>query len=381
MKQLNTDWIKSADTQRVCAMLLAAGYECYFVGGCVRNALLQKPVNDIDISTNARPERVIELAESVGLKSIPTGIKHGTVTVISGHTPYEITTYRRDVETDGRHAVVEFSNTIKEDALRRDFTMNALYADAHGVVLDPLNGLPDLISHRLRFIENADQRIKEDYLRIMRFFRFHAWYGDPNQGIDPDGLAACATNLTGLETISKERIGSELKKLLAAPDPSPSIAAMQACGVLNTILPGADAKYLAALVHLEANIPANPIRRLAVIGGEGPQNKLRLSNDETKTLHILRQEIGSLRSPHELGYRFGTDMAQDIILLRAALLESPLDPAAFPHINTGVNAVFPIKAADLMPQYQGKALGEELTKLEDVWIASAFIKTKDQLLG
>lgn len=381
MKQLKTDWIKNADTQRVCAMLLDAGYECYFVGGCVRNALLQKPVNDIDISTNARPERVIELAKNADLKPIPTGIKHGTITVISGHTPYEITTYRRDVETDGRHAVVAFSNTIKEDALRRDFTMNALYADAHGVVVDPLNGLPDLISHRLRFIENADQRIKEDYLRIMRFFRFHAWYGDPNQGIDVDGLAACAANLAGLETISKERIGSELKKLLAAPDPSPSIAAMQASGVLNATLPGADAKYLAALVHLEAGIPTNPIRRLAVIGGEDQQKQLRLSNDETKTLHILRQEIGSLRSPHELGYRFGTDMAQDIILLRAALLESPLDPAAFTHINTGANAIFPVKAADLMPKYQGKTLGDRLTELEDVWIASTFTKTKDQLLG
>ena len=380
MKQLKTDWIENADTQRVCAILLAAGYECYFVGGCVRNALLNKPVNDIDISTNARPERVIELAESAGLKSIPTGIKHGTVTVISGHTPYEITTYRRDVETDGRHAIVEFSGEIKEDALRRDFTMNALYADARGVVIDPLNGLPDLISHRLRFIESADQRIKEDYLRIMRFFRFHAWYGNPNQGIDPDGLAACAANLAGLETVSKERIGSELKKLLTAPDPSPSIAAMQVSGVLNTILPGADAKYLAALVHLEAGIPADPIRRLAVIGGEGQQKQLRLSNSEAKQLNVLRQETGSLRSPHELGYRFGANISHGILLLRAALLEMPLDPAFNIQTQTGEKAIFPIKATDLMPNYQGKVLGEKLADLEKKWIASGFSKTKAELL-
>ncbi len=381
MTVIAADWISNADTQAICQMLTNAGYECYFVGGCVRNELLGAPVNDIDISTNALPNLVIELAKAAGLKSIPTGIEHGTVTVISGNTAFEITTYRRDVQTDGRHAVVAFADTIKEDALRRDFTINALYADANGVVLDPLNAMADLHARRVCFIENADQRIKEDYLRIMRFFRFHAWYGDINEGPDIDGLAACAANLAGLETVSKERIGTELIKLLNAPEPSPSIASMAASGVLNVILPGADAKYLPVLVHLENTISPDPIRRLATLGGQSAQKFLRLSNAQTKQLNCLYAEVGSLRSPAELGYRFGPKLSRDIILLRAALLEMPLDTDAFRQSKKGEIAVFPVKAVNLMPVFQGKPLGEKLKQLEQNWIDSDFSLTQEQLLA
>ncbi len=381
MTQITADWISNPNTQKVCEMLTDAGFECFFVGGCVRNALLGAPVNDIDISTNALPDRVMELAKAAGLKAVPTGIDHGTVTVITGGTPFEITTYRRDVETDGRRAVVAFSDTIMDDAHRRDFTMNALYADADGVIIDPLNGMPDLLARRIRFIEDADLRIKEDYLRILRFFRFHAWYGDVGAGLDADGLAACAANLAGLETISKERIGSELKKLLAASDPAPAVAAMAASGVLNTILPGADAKYLPVLIHLEGETKPDSIRRLAVLGGTDVEALLRLSKAEARQLQHLRDDIGSTRQPAELGYRFGTDLARDIILLRATLLETPLDANAFEQAKKGAAAKFPIKAADLMPAYQGAALGKKLSDLEMKWITSGFTLTKGQLLG
>ncbi len=383
MTQITAGWITDPHTQQVCDMLTGAGYECYFVGGCVRNALLDVPVNDIDISTNARPDRVIELATAAGLKSVPTGVDHGTVTVVVGGTPFEITTYRRDVETDGRRAVVDFADSITDDALRRDFTMNALYADPQGVVVDPLNGLPDLLARRLRFIEDADRRIKEDYLRILRFFRFHAWYGDVNAGLDAEGLAACAANLAGLETLSKERIGSEVKKLLAAADPAPSTASMGASGVLNAILPGADAKYLPVLVHLEqqTGMPPDPIRRLAVLGGESVKTLLRLSNAEAKQLAQLREGIGSSQNPAALGYYLGADMARDVILLRTVLMETPLDETAFEQAKAGAAAQFPIKAADLMPAYQGAALGEKLKELERKWLASGFALGKEQLLG
>ena len=383
MTQITAGWITAPHTQQVCDMLTGAGFECYFVGGCVRNALLDVPVNVIDISTNARPDRVIELATAAGLKSVPTGIDHGTVTVVSGGAAYEITTYRRDVETDGRRAVVDFADSITDDALRRDFTMNALYADRHGMVVDPLNGLPDLLARRVRFIEDADRRIKEDYLRILRFFRFHAWYGDVNAGLDAEGLAACAANLAGLETLSKERIGSEVKKLLAAADPAPSTASMAASGVLNAILPGADAKYLPVLVHLEqqTGTPPDPIRRLAVLGGENVKTLLRLSNAEAKQLAQLREGIGSSQNPAALGYYLGADMARDVILLRAVLMETPLDETAFEQAETGAAAQFPIKAADLMPAYQGAALGEKLKDLERKWVASGFAIGKEQLLG
>ena len=381
MKEITADWITNADTQKICHMLTDAGFDCYFVGGCVRNALIDAPVNDIDISTSALPDRVMELSKSAGLHAVPTGIDHGTVTVISSGTPFEITTFRRDIETDGRRAVVAFADNIEDDARRRDFTMNALYADQNGVIRDPLDGLADLMARRVRFIENADLRIKEDYLRILRFFRFHAWYGDESAGLDSEGLAAVASNLGGLETISKERIGSELIKLLAAPNPAPSIASMAASGVLNTILPGADAKYLSVLVHLEESIKPNPIRRLASLGGTNVDNFLRLSKAQARRLQTLKDDTGSTRGPAELGYRLGADMALDVILLRAALLETTLDPEAKTQIEVGAGAKYPVVAADLMPKYQGAELGKALSDLEAKWIDSGFALTRDQLLA
>ena len=209
MKRITEDWITAEATQKVCAALTDDGAQALFVGGCVRNALLGVPVSDIDISTDARPERVMTLAEQAGLKAIPTGIEHGTITVVSHGLPHEITTFRRDVETDGRRAVVAFSDKVEEDAARRDFTMNALYAQPDGTILDPLNGLPDLQARHVRFIGNAQARIREDYLRSLRFFRFHAWYGDAEAGFDTDALAAISSNLDGLAGLSRERVGAE----------------------------------------------------------------------------------------------------------------------------------------------------------------------------
>ena len=200
-------------------MLEQDGAQALFVGGCVRNTLLGAPVADIDIATDALPERVMDLSAKAGLKAVPTGIDHGTVTVVSEGVPHEITTFRRDVETDGRRAVVVFSKDVAEDAARRDFTMNALYATPDGEIVDPLNGLPDLEARRVRFIGTASHRIQEDHLRSLRFFRFHAWYGDPAGGMDAEALAAIAENLEGLSVLSRERIGAEMLKLLSAQIP------------------------------------------------------------------------------------------------------------------------------------------------------------------
>jgi len=170
MTRIKADWLHDADVQTLCRVFADAGHQIWFVGGCVRNALIGAPVSDLDLSTTARPDVSMQLAADAGLKVIPTGIDHGTVTVVVGDTPFEITTFRKDIATDGRRAVVTYANTMAEDALRRDFTMNALYADADGMIADPLGGLPDLHARRVRFIEDPDQRIKEDYLRILRFF-------------------------------------------------------------------------------------------------------------------------------------------------------------------------------------------------------------------
>lgn len=380
--KIAASWLDDPAPRAVIAALTGAGHRALYVGGTVRNALLGLDPGDIDIATDARPERVMELAVTAGLKAVPTGVEHGTVTVVAGHQGIEVTTFRRDVETDGRRAVVAFSDRIEEDAARRDFTMNALYATAEGALIDPLGGLPDLLARRVRFVGHAEDRIREDFLRILRFFRFHAWYGDPEGGLDPDGLAACAANSAGIETLSRERIGTEVRKLLGAPDPSPAVAAMAAVGALARSLPGANTAALAPLVHFEqqAGLAADPIRRLAALGGEDPADALRLSRADAKRLSELSSAAGSLAGAAELGYRLGDEMGQSALLLRAALTGTAPDPDAAAGVARGSRAVFPIKPADLMPAFKGPALGERLKTLEARWIASDFTLDKSALL-
>jgi poly(A) polymerase len=370
------NWLHHSGTQALCHAIEAAGFQALFVGGCVRNALIEAPVNDIDIATDARPETVTTIAENAGFKVVPTGIDHGTVTVIAKGVAHEVTTFRQDVETDGRHATVRFSADVAEDAARRDFTMNALYARADGTVVDPLGGLPDLIARRVRFVGDADLRIAEDYLRILRFFRFFAWYGDPMQGLDAEGLAACAAYSACIETLSRERVGAEICKLLGAPDPSMAVAAMAQSGVLAAALPGADARALPIAVHLGVQ---DWLTRLAVLGGA--VESLRLSRSELAQVTLMREEVGNMRPPQELGYRHGLSLAKSIVLCRAALLETPPSEGWQEAMGKGAKAVFPVAAADLMPNLQGKALGDCLREMEQRWINSGFALSKAELMG
>jgi poly(A) polymerase len=346
----------------------------------VRDALLDRPVRDIDIATDARPDQMISLADAAGIKAVPTGADHGTVTLIAKGVPHEVTTFRDDLETDGRRAVVRFSDDVADDAARRDFTMNALYATPDGQVVDPLGGLADLMARRLKFVGDPTARISEDYLRILRFFRFHAWYGNPDEGMDAEALAAIAKEAEGIARLSRERVGQEMRKLLSAPDPSPSIAVMRQTGVLAQVLVGADDRALAPLVHLERDVPPDAIRRLACLGGIEPDVVLRLSKADGRRLDLLRREVGGTAGPGELGYRYGSTTAQDVLLLRAAMLEMPFDPGDLVRAQNGAEARFPVKATDLMPEYQGAALGAKLAELEDRWIASGFALDRAELL-
>jgi poly(A) polymerase len=373
MARIEAEWLTRDATQRVFSLL----GEAWAVGGCVRNTLLGVPVKDIDISTPVRPEDVMSLAEAAGLRAVPTGIEHGTVTIVIDGEPYEVTTFRHDVETDGRRAVVAFADRIEDDARRRDFTMNALYADASGDVADPVGGLDDLAARRVRFIEDAEQRIREDYLRSLRFFRFSAFYGD---GFDPDALDAIARNLAGLVTLSRERVGSEILRLLEAPDPAPAVAAMRATGVLGVVLPGADDRALAPLVHMEATagVAADGIRRLAVLGGEDVPERLRLSRNDAARLKALREAEGS---PGELGYCLGAEAGRDALLVRAASSGVPVAADDMLQVAHGATQVFPVTAADLMPDLQGPALGAALKRLEQDWVESGFTLSREALLG
>lgn len=374
-------WLTAEPTQALCAALEGAGFQALFVGGCVRNAALGLAVGDIDIATDARPETVSTLAEGAGFKVVPTGIDHGTVTVVAGGIPHEVTTFRRDVETDGRRAVIAYSTRIEEDAARRDFTMNALYAQPDGSVIDPLGGWPDLQARHLRFVGEPEARIREDYLRILRFFRFHAIYADPEAGMDAEGVAACAALADGIDTLSAERIGAEMRKLLAAADPAPAVAAMARSGVLAHVLPGADTRALAPLIHLENAGAPRWLRRLAVLGGEDVAERWRLSRAEQRDLAHLQAALATLESPAVLGWRIGEALAEDALLARAALLETPLPSGWQAELARGVQSRFPVRPADLMPALQGAELGARLKALEGQWLQSDLRMTRAELLG
>jgi poly(A) polymerase len=272
------------------AAVLAALPAARLVGGCVRDTLAGVPVADVDIATPDPPDRVVASLAAAGLKSAPTGLDHGTVTAISCHRGFEVTTLRRDVATDGRHATVAFTDDWREDAARRDFTINAMSLERDGTVHDYFGGIADLDAGRVRFVGEAAGRIAEDYLRILRFFRFHARYG--RGWPDAEAVAAIAAGVPGLAILSAERVWSELKRILAAPDPSAALALMDRLGVLQAVLPeGTDLAGLGRL--LRAGAPDDPLLRLAALLTGDPQAlaaRLRLSAAERDRLVLLRGE-------------------------------------------------------------------------------------------
>jgi len=317
-------WMTAPETRAVLAALTAEGGEVRFVGGCVRDAVLGRPVKDVDIATHDPPERVIALLTRAGLKAVPTGIAHGTVTAVVGGKHFEITTLRRDVETFGRRARVEFTDDWAADAARRDLTMNALFCSPDGALYDPVGGLADLRAGRVRFVGEARERIREDVLRLLRFFRFYAHYGRPPP--DPEALAAAKALAPLLPTLSGERVCGETFKLLRAPDPAPVFELMARDGVLAHFLPeAANIARLGALVAIEAaGGGADPVRRLAALldgtraSAAAVATRLRLSNRERDRLIGLAEApplspdldpAARRRRRHELGAERFRDLA------------------------------------------------------------------------
>lgn len=282
------DWLTADATRAVMAALAAAGgADCArFVGGCVRNAVLGAPIDDVDVATVLTPEAVVQALKAAGLKSVPTGMEHGTVTAISERQPFEITTLRRDVSTDGRRATVAFTDDWAEDAARRDFRLNALYADADGLILDPTGaGYEDALAGRIVFVGEPEQRIREDYLRILRFYRFFAWYG--RGAPDAAAVSACAALAEGVEQLSAERVSKELLKLLAAPDPRAAVRLMDQAGVLGRVAPQPESL---TLFEAMVGVSADPVLRLSALLPDEAEAvraaalKLRLSNAQRDRL-------------------------------------------------------------------------------------------------
>jgi poly(A) polymerase len=393
------EWLQRPETAKVFAALNAEGIETRAVGGAVRDALLGLPVTEIDLATTAVPQKVMTLAREAGLKAIPTGIEHGTVTVVVNDMPFEVTTLRRDVETFGRHAKVAFTEDWEEDARRRDFTLNALYADREGIVFDPLGFYADLMDGRVRFIGDAEARIKEDYLRILRFFRFNAYYG--RGPLDADGLAASVKLREGLAQLSAERVAAEMRRLLVAPRAMRGLEALYDYGLLTDVLGGVPRlDRVERLIDIEAALDLTPdaalrLAALAVFVREDAvrlADRLHLSNAEQATLEHAADEGGKPvfadeTSAKEALYRLGeNDFRSRVLLAWAASGASTEDPhwrAIFRLPRNGEAPVFPLRGADLVEigTAKGPEIGELLRQLEAEWIAGGFAASREELLA
>lgn len=378
--KIDADWLNEAGLQSILLGLTNAGHQALVVGGCVRNTLMGRTISDVDVATSALPQDLSTIAQSLGFRAVPTGIEHGTVTVVSDTNTYEVTTFRKDVQTDGRRASVQFTADVTGDAARRDFTINAVYADASGTIIDPLGGIADIAQARVRFVGNAAARICEDYLRILRYFRFSAIYADPAHGFDAETLAICAAHQDGIDLLSRERVGQEMRKLLAAHDPAPALGAMAQTGILTRILAGAQMHYIAPLVHLEAGHPCGWTARLVLLGGADAENALRLSRAETAELQKLRIEIEGTLTAAALGWRHGEDLGRAALHARAAMMEQVLPENWHSELTRGTNAVCPVTAADFMPRFSGPHLGHALARATTAWLNSDLNASKADLI-
>ncbi|HEY1837970.1 MAG TPA: CCA tRNA nucleotidyltransferase [Rhizomicrobium sp.] len=383
------DWMHAQETR---AVMDALG-DARFVGGVVRNALIGRPVSDIDIATPLTPDEVTRKLQAAKIRAVPTGIEHGTITALVNGKSYEVTTLRRDVSTDGRRAVVAFTKEWKEDSQRRDFTFNALYAEVGGEIFDYHNGIEDLKAGRVRFIGDAGARIREDYLRILRLFRFHAWYGKGE--IDAEALRASAAEKAGLAKLSGERIAKEMLKLLEAGDPVRMLRAMAASGILSEVLPGD--LQIARLERLVAIDNANffapdPLLRLAALLPDDVKaaseiaDRWKLSNAYRERLEDIaggREKIVSylsIREVRKLLYRIDVQRFKDRAALKWA--QDPRESNAIQWRallaigDAWVRPVFPLTGANVMTAGvpQGPLVGEILAEVEEWWIESDFIE-------
>lgn len=374
----DAEWRVRPGLRRIVAALTSEGGAVKIVGGAVRDTLLGLPVTDIDLATPLLPQEVTRRLEAADIKVIPTGIAHGTVTAVASGDHHEITTLRHDVETDGRRATVAFADDWQGDAARRDFTINALYADPEtGAVDDYFGGIDDLRGGCVRFIGDAATRIAEDHLRILRFYRFAARFG--RGALDADSHAAVVTARQSLKSLSRERIADELTKILALPDPRAIVGQMAADGIFAVLLPELDPDFAATLDHLipnevAAEIAITPHRRLAALlpadraVAEQVASRLRLSTRQRKYLGAVAEHRGDVARPvRQLAHAIGVEAARDVHLIAG-------EPAAVRDLADWEVPVLPIKGGDIVAR--GIAVGPEVARIlkdvEAAWVAENF---------
>ena len=378
-----TKWLRNPSAQKLSKLYKSFGYQVLFVGGCVRNTILKMPVTDIDLATDAQPEEIIKIAKENNIRFVPTGLAHGTITLIIDNKNYQITTFRTDFDHDGRYAKVEFTESLLLDASRRDLTINALYCNHVGEVIDPLNGLDDIKKQKIKFIGNPNERIKEDNLRILRFFRFQAIYGNKNLEIDSIALEACHNHKSKLAALSKERITSELRKILSAPNPLEVIIKMNETGVLNELFQKVSIDSLEAYLKTEEKfkININWLGRLLSLQVTQEEESLKLTRCEFKFLKQTKSAIENQIHVLEFSYYNGVENGKIYSILQNFRHNIILSKNLLNQINSLATKKFPITAKDLMPEIRGKKLGEALRSLEDRWIKSNFTRSKKDLLA
>lgn len=388
-------WMAQPQTRKVMDALTAGGNPARFVGGCVRDTILKFPVKDIDIATPENPECVMKLIEQSGLRAIPTGIEHGTITAICDGLPFEITTLRRDVETFGRHARVSFTRDWEEDAARRDLTLNALYCDVDGAVFDPVGGLADLKKGRIRFVGDARKRIDEDLLRLLRFFRCFAYYGFGE--IDEEALIACREMASKLGNLSVERVWQEISCLLLAADPAPALKLMIDNKVLSHLLPEAvHSDVLSRLIKFEiaADIEPNYLRRLAAIincdlnGARSLAARLKLSNIDSKLICDLCDPIvqpdpeAGLKQNRATLYKLGEELFSELTVIGAGYSPDKdwLSLFSLPKISTIPN--FSLTGQDVLNLgvSRGPKVGNFLEQVESWWVSGDFKNDREACL-
>ena len=380
------------ELHRLLALLSSEGDRALIVGGAVRNSLMGYPIGDIDIATTVRPEKVITRAGVAGMRAIPTGFAHGTVTVIVDAQSYEVTTLREDIETDGRHATVIFGDDFKKDAARRDFTMNALYADNSGFIHDYVGGLEDILYRRVKFIGDAKTRIQEDYLRILRFFRFSADYGEGK--LDPDGLAAIIEQKDGLLTLSAERLKNELLKVLLARKTVPILTTMTHIGIFDLILQlPTNVNAVAGLLQRDPG--ADALLRLASFCIHKPDDALilksllKLSNAETDRLTNIGTALMRLSATarpiatsniRRMAFRLGRRTLTEALVIDAARRNSSIDPALLSAAGSAP-VMSPFTGSMLLKRGvpQGRKVGEIIQRAEESWMAADFPSDAGQI--
>ncbi len=380
-------WNSDSTLKTLIHSLESSGGVAYLVGGCVRNTILGKPFTDIDIATDLLPEQVVKISKKEGYKVIQTGLSYGTVTIVNAGRKFEVTTFRSDIKTYGRKASVKFTADIKLDAMRRDFTMNSIYMNISGEIIDPLGSLDDLLEKKIKFIGNPSERIEEDNLRILRFFRFLAEFNKGRSDIDQDTMEALYKYKKEVKSLSRERIWMELKRILSVPEPQHIFSIMIEKGILDEALPSIELEGLSKVVSAEKkySVSTSHLIRLFSLNksiGKKWANYVSLTSNEAKILEFIKESLVHYKDLKTVAYKFGRVVAEGWLLNYDDGFSEMIPSKISEIIDNGCNTFFPVSGVDLLEEMEeGPELGRQMEWLEDLWIKSGFTMGKKELLS